>query len=93
MPEPEARFEAGDYVLIRGNGVLAGQFALYDRPLGDGKSMVMIDWLGRYCPVAIPDDDLLERPKVAPKPASRKRRRRRRRHTGRTNAGPTARAN
>jgi hypothetical protein len=90
-PEPESRFHHGDRVLVRS----LSQFAIYNRALGDGQSVVLVDWFGRPCPTSVPDEDLLLQPKLeSPKPARGKRRRRRRRHVvGHSNAGPTQLAN
>jgi hypothetical protein len=78
-PEQPAPFESGDRVLVRG-GPMSGQIALFDRMLDNAKCVILVDWLGRYCPVSCFVEDLLKQPNaVAPKPPKKKRRRHRHR--------------
>lgn len=76
IPEATSRFTRGDPVRIRGNGLLAGHAAVFDRMLDGGKAIVMVDWFGRPCPTPVLMDDLLAEPKLEVKPAKRRRHRR-----------------
>src|SRR5262245_25344952 len=92
MPTPEItspRFHLGDRVLIRGNGVMTGQRAIFQHLLNENSALVEIDWLGRMCPIAIAECDLILELEI-PKPVRRKRRRRRwHKDRGGSAVGPT----
>jgi hypothetical protein len=84
IPTPEivsSRFTHGDHVFINGMGMLAGQRGVFQHIIDEMQAMILIDWMGRWVPVAVDERDLaLETNIEKPKPKRRKRHRRRRRH-------------
>lgn len=84
LPTPEkisTKFHLGDRVRINGASLLAGYPAVYQHSVGNEQHMVLIDWMGRYVPVAVDERDLvIEIEIVKPITQSVRTRRRRRRH-------------
>lgn len=83
IPTPELssqRFKLGDRVVINGIGVLAGQRAIFQHLVDETRAMVLIDWMGRYVPIAIDERDLVLEASDKPKPRRKRRHRRRQRH-------------
>jgi antitoxin (DNA-binding transcriptional repressor) of toxin-antitoxin stability system len=92
IPTPDIsspRFHRGDQVVIRGNGVLSGQYAVFQHPLTPEAALIEIDWLGRWIPVSIDDRDLLPFIAVKRDAPRRKRRHRRRRRRASYSSGDT----
>lgn len=80
IAEPAARFRLGDRVLIRGMSLLAGQHATFQHQLADGQTVVLIDWMGRYVPVAIDERDLAAAGEKKSRSNGRRNNRQRRSH-------------
>ena len=82
LPTPEkisTKFHLGDRVRIIGASLLAGYPALYQHLVANEQHMVLIDWMGRYVPVAVDERDLvLEVVKEISSPRRNRRRRRKR---------------
>jgi hypothetical protein len=78
MPVVSPRFQFGDQVIIRGNGILAGQQAIFQQLVDAESAIVLLPWLGREIPTRIHEQDLLKAIEV-PKPHRKRRRRRRKR--------------
>lgn len=91
VEEPRSRFEHGDRVLIRGMTLLAGQWAVYQHALEDQQAVVLIDWMGRWVPVALDERDLTGEQKTRAR-GRRPRRNRRARIEHQAHSSRTARA-
>jgi transcription antitermination factor NusG len=76
--QPSARFNAGDEVVLTSLDSLLNQRVRYHHSCGDGRSVVLLDWMGRSVFVNVKECDLQE---VRPSQVQRKRRRRRRRRS------------
>jgi transcription antitermination factor NusG len=90
VEEPRSRFCQGDKVLVRGMTLLAGQWAVYQHALEDEQAVVLIDWMGRWVPVALDERDLVGEQKTRAR--GRPRRNRRARIEHQAHSSPTARA-
>ena len=67
-----SRFKPGDRVVVHGEGVLAGQTAVFQRMLVGTQALIDVEWFGRWVPIAVDERDLDLN-------VTRRRRRRRRR--------------
>jgi transcription antitermination factor NusG len=76
LPEEPKRcpFARGERVLVHRLDTATGHFARFDTALPNGRAVVELDWMGRWCPTEVALDELS---KVERK-AKRHRRRRRR---------------
>lgn len=85
LPTPDkssTRFKSGDHVMIRGASMLAGHPAIYQHAVDETRAVILILWMGRWCPTAIDERDL-ENETKPPEAPRRKRRRRRGRNANR----------
>ena len=60
LPDVQAPcpFFAGQRVIVRGNNIIAGYQAVFQRSIGNGRAIVEQEWLGRYVPIAVHIGDL-----------------------------------
>lgn len=79
-PPTKARFNAGDEVTVTSIESTFSQKGKYLHSCGDGRSIVLLDWMGRSVCVNVLECDLTE---IAPSKDKGKRRRRRRRSRNR----------
>lgn len=54
----DSAFKKGDRVVIRGSSSLSGQPAVFVQASANGRTIVLIDWMGRWVPVGIDERDL-----------------------------------
>jgi hypothetical protein len=78
--KPSARFKLGDRVMIRGSTMLAGYPAIFQHAVDESRAIVLIDWMGRWCPVGVDERDLENELTEAPRRKRRRRRGRNRNH-------------
>jgi hypothetical protein len=87
---PPARFQTGDRVAIRGMSLLAGQCATFQHQLTEDQSIVLIDWMGRWVPIAIDERDLCADQQAKPHARRRNRKRQYRRVESRASSSRAA---
>jgi transcriptional antiterminator RfaH len=76
--EPKkARFGFGERVRIKGSGLLAGHAGIFQYVVDDHRVIVLQEWLGRFVPIELDENDI--EPEPPAKNKCRKRRHRRRR--------------
>lgn len=71
---PQCRFKRGDRVRISGPSLVSGYNGIFHSMLDDGKAIVLTEWMGRWVPTNVRNEDLFESKR-------KKRRRKRRRET------------
>ena len=76
-PQPRARFQAGDRVTINSIESTVTQKGTYHRSCGDGRSIVLLDWMGRSVFVSVNESDI-DLQGIAVRSARKRKRRRRR---------------
>ena len=55
---PSLRFRVGQQVLIRGQGLLAGQIGLFQHLVDEVNCIVLLEWLGRWVPMLVDEREL-----------------------------------
>lgn len=73
----KARFRFGERIRIKGTGLLAGHTGIFQYVVDDHRVIVLQEWLGRFVPIELAEDDIETEPPT--KNRRRKRRHRRRR--------------
>jgi hypothetical protein len=81
--EEKSRFQFGERVVIRGTRAVSGHEALFQFPLHGGRVCILQEWMGRFVPVEIDEEDLLS---LGEYNELRKARKKRRRHRSRRRA-------
>lgn len=84
--ERKSRFALNERVIIRGASLLSGHVGLFQNMVSEFESVVLLDWMGRFVPVAVDERDLIQ----ASTETVKGRKRRRRRRGKRTSRGPPA---
>jgi transcription antitermination factor NusG len=57
-PETPCPFRAGERVIVRGGGLIAGYYGVFQHALDDRHAVIEQEWLGRMVPVTVRIDDL-----------------------------------
>lgn len=78
-PATAARFNAGDEITVTGIDGMLSQKGRFHHDCGDGRSVVLLDWMGREVFVSVNDADL-SKPKLTENKRKRRRRKRNKRN-------------